>query len=455
MTSTSLTSAWHNNPVFLELCDIVASDRLVCVTGAGISGTLRHAKSSRKKLPQWRPLLKTLQKQLRHLLADDEKREVARLLREGTSNEELIEAATLLWRGREEKFDKLLRAAVTHKSRDTSDTHRALLELHPRGILTFNYDLAHENSFPRQRSKEKWNVILPWQEDKLRGALESRCESPFLLKAHGSLKDKEHPLVLTYEAYRELLVKHPLYRTFVQNLLINFNLLIVGFGLSDPDFDQFIESLSAQVGAPLRTHIVIRHKDQTAKENYLRLRFGIRTLYIDDFQHIPDVIRDAIRRTGPVLDKTIEKCLDSEKKTRTQGHDELSQLGRAGRERASHVLRARIDTYSNNINKLSEIAYSLGELNPAEARNKQALCRIVEESKYVEPVAHALMALQSALEVKDLRWLEEQFGRIKNNRLKHNAREPDPDNRLPAYLEFLILYVRAKHKRFPVRSTTS
>jgi hypothetical protein len=441
---------WFNDEAFSRLCDIVASDKLVCLTGAGISSPLRHINDREKGLPQWGELLNTLRNEFSDTLAKNDKMDVRRLLHKKASSDELIQAATILSRGREEGFDKRIREAVTHEPEATTRTHEALLKIYPRGILTFNYDLAHENAIERRRPKEKWETFLPWHEEPFRQALEEGIPRPFLLKAHGSL-DSPAPLVLTFQSYRNLLEKCPVYRAFVHNLLINFNFLIVGFGLSDPDFDQFIEELSFQMGAPLRTHVVIRHQKVKKQEVLLRQRYGIHTLYVKEFDDIPLVITDAIHTTGPVLNKTIEKCLATGKEgydARVEGHEELKRLGRAGKIHASNVLRARIKTTKDNLSVFSELAYSLGKLDPKEESTNQALCKIVEESDYVEPVAHALLALQGALKVKDLDWLAGQLERVKRGRLKFDNVEPDPDNRLPIYLEFLIHYVRAKHLDF-------
>jgi hypothetical protein len=440
----SQTVRWRGDKAFSKLCDLAASDRLVCITGAGISVGLPHARKKGEKLPGWGDLLASLHRRLAGSLSKEEKRDVKRLLGKKPTNDELIEAATVLRRGREETFDKLHRDAVSHRVGATDQVQEALLELQPRGIMTYNYDLAQENAIAKKGLQTEWDIYLPWEEEKLHQTLQAQSHRPFLLKAHGSL-DSDRQLVLTYESYRELLVKFPVYRTFVQNLLINYSLLIVGFGLSDPDFDQFIESLSFQLGAPLREHIVIRRKDQTTGATLLRRRYGIHTLYVDNFDQIPAVIKDAVRQTGPELEKTIEKCLSPRIDARVAGHTELEQLGPAGKTRATHVLRNRIEASRINRRNLSEIAYSLGKLDPAEKNTRNALFKIVEESAYVEPVAHALLALQGVLKEKDLPWLKKQLRRLNRQRLKSSASEPDPDTRLPVYLQFLILYVRAKY----------
>lgn len=75
----------------------------------------------------------------------------------------------------------------------------------------------------------------------------------------------------------------------------------------------------------------------------------------------------------------------------------------------------------NDINKLSEIAYSLGYLDPKDRNTKEALRNIVDTSDHVEPVAHALLALQNMLTPDDLGWLENHLQRLSTTRLKFSA----------------------------------
>ena len=53
----------HNDLAFRRLCDLVASDRLVCVTGAGISTGLQR--DDGEALPNWWTLLDKLRGELR------------------------------------------------------------------------------------------------------------------------------------------------------------------------------------------------------------------------------------------------------------------------------------------------------------------------------------------------------------------------------------------------------
>ena len=246
---------WRSQQAFDILCNIIASDSLVCITGAGVSFGLRRADGT-GNLPGWKDLLKSLFEELKSNIADQDLPDCESILTEDRPpGSRLIELASIIRKNNEQEFDELFRPLVTPEQGGFSDTHAGLLKLQPRGIITFNYDSGHENA--AKDMSLPLDVFLPTDEDKFTSALNQRLSRPFLLKAHGSI-DGDAPLVLTYESYRQLLVKSPAYRSFVQNILTNFHLLIVGFGLSDPDFDVFINTLVSQYGSPLREHVLIR-----------------------------------------------------------------------------------------------------------------------------------------------------------------------------------------------------
>ncbi len=150
--------------------------------------------------------------------------------------------------------------------------------------------------------------IVPSDEVALRQALTVALR-PFYLKAHGSL-DSTSELVLTEESYRELLVRSPAYRGFVQICLTNFNLLFVGFRLSDPDFDTFIDSIAHQFGSPLRNHVAIFHEEETTVNDIaLRRKYGIHVLYVSDFVHIPFILQNSLTVPGPRLNEYLSMAL--------------------------------------------------------------------------------------------------------------------------------------------------
>jgi hypothetical protein len=350
----------------------------------------------------------------------------------------LIEAASILRDGRADRFDSRLRELVTPEDGETSEAHRALAELTPRGYLTFNYDDAHENAVGL--TTMVLPPLVPSDEKGLRGVLQTRFAQPFLLKAHGSLHSPE-PLVLSYESYRDLFVRQPAYRAFVQSLLTNFHLLIVGFGLSDPDFDLFVGSMASQFGSPLHEHVVIRHSthDRSAQEIELRRRYGIHTLYVDDYPHIPKLLRSAALAAGPRLRPTLEVAVrGASNHERASAHQALRALGPAGR-RAILAELLQMLASERDPHYVSEIAYTLGKVDAR--ASKRTLIDIVDDpSPDPAPKARALTVLREVLEPADVPLIERWRQRFRKQFIDPNER----GYRLVVYADYLAVYVPAK-----------
>ncbi|MZP31402.1 hypothetical protein GTO91_17035 [Heliobacterium undosum] len=438
---------------FQILCDIVSSNSLVCLTGAGISFSL-ELKNNGKKMPNWIELLERIKEKLEDILSEEEKKELGILIHKKASGNELIEAASVLRHGREKEFDSWFKEFVLLKDGAHSDTHKALLDVSPRGILTFNYDDAHENTIRKFGDIKEWDKILPEEESLLSESLRDQIRRPFLLKGHGCISDIKS-IVLTNESYRDLFVRYPTYRAFVQNILTNFNLLIVGFRLSDPDFDLFTQEIATRYGSPIREHVAFMHEKEISRsqEIILKRRYGIHLLRIKDFAHIPVIIKAALETASPTLDKIIRDCVADNNEVRRQAHRKISSLSKNGKICLSEVLRKEIDKLMKNtkmkdISRLSELIYTLGIIDSDNKTNKEFLIRIIENNEFVEPVAHALTVINSYLDTDDISKINKWIERFKGPPLKTNKENPDPDNRLITYAQYAKVLVRAKYKFF-------
>src|SRR4051794_16680774 len=91
------------SPAYGTLCDLVASDRLLCVSGSGIS--VRLLRADGKTLPQWNELLVAVLGALRREMTPEARRACNELLSvDPPEGEMLIEAATLLERVNPTRF---------------------------------------------------------------------------------------------------------------------------------------------------------------------------------------------------------------------------------------------------------------------------------------------------------------------------------------------------------------
>lgn len=433
----SIPLAGELSPAWPVLCDLVASDRLICFTGAGISSTLERKAGG--KLPQWPQLLRELLDAMRpRLTAEDIATCEALLGVKNATGDMLIEAASIIERVDPKAFELELRAATDPVSGRTTPAHRALDTLMPRGTVTLNYDEAHENAFVHPI-----DVLLPYDEERLAEHLRRNLDARFLLKAHGSIGSPQ-PLVLTYASYRELLVRRPAYRAFMNQLLTNFNMLFYGFGMTDPDFDIAIRTLLDQFGAPIREHVLVRiakdDADARGLDTLLWSRYRIHSFHVEKFDDVPALLGKTLWTPGPRMKRLIDGAITGDHDTRNAAHVGLRALGPVGRRCAQEVFRRKLVEYDANAHYLSEVAYALGDLAPEE--NKDVLLKLVGDElvrRRPDPPARALTVLRPALVVADIPLLESWIPLAE-------TLPDDPDYRVAAYLRYLIVYVKSKFR---------
>lgn len=446
---------WLKDPVFIKLCDIVAKNNLVCLTGAGVSKGLKL--KSGELSPDWKQLLLNIQNESRSKLTQSERNDLTELLSDNASGEQLIEAASILCKKNEKKFIKALSDSVDLQDKETSETHKALLKLQPKGILTYNYDEAHENSIKLNNKIDEWNIVLPSDSSNIIKLLQNNLNEQFLLKMHGSIHDKKS-MILTRESYRNLFIKYPFYKAFVQQIFTNFNLLIIGFGFSDPDFEMLLQNVFSTFGSPIQEHIVIRHFSQKSPNDIVyKRRYGLNFLYVDNFHDIPEILHNSMSEPGNILDDILKKCTSDEFSVRVETHDHIRKLSRIGQDSLANMLESIIknnisientETYCCN-RENSEYVYTYGVIASV-TKNKNYLNflinEVIEKSIFSEPVAHALIHVRDILEPNDLATVERWLNVFKNKTFKFDPKNTDPHNRVYKYCEATYYLIKAKYQ---------
>jgi len=423
---------------FSLLADLIAGDDLVVITGAGISFGLKR-KGGADGVPGWEELLRRIHKHMAELLPADLNREITFVLEESpVPTQCLLEAASRLREVDPKEYEQQLLAQVTPDPGQFSPTHLAIEKLNPRGIITFNYDDCHEAAYEAEHTKSM-PTLTPYTEDAMVEQLIARLRNRFFLKAHGCIHDDSGPLVLDWASYRAILSKHPVYRAFFQNILTNFNCLFVGFGLSDPDFDMFVDVLASTYGSPVSQHVAFRHvKDYSREEFVLRGRYGITCLHVSDYLKIPDLIELASKTAGPSLQRDLELALSSDIEERQKAHRHFQDLGMLGRRCASAALKSMLASETNEF-RLSEIVFSLGVID-AKGNKDSIMSAVANPTHHTSaPAGRALTVLRPALDVADLPII----GKWKDYYEAHTFKD-DPNNRLKQYCEYYLIYVPAK-----------
>src|SRR5580700_8173350 len=364
------------NPGFGVLCDAVAYRRLVVVTGSGVSVGLAKPGSDPSTLPTWHSVLTQLQQRFASRLGPPVAADVNLLLSaQPRTSDYLIEAATLI---RETVGVGEYRDAVVQLTTAADDArtplHDLIEDLKPLGIITFNYDLGHENAYrARRRDRHRMHRAIYSDERKLRAVIAQDFRSRFLLKAHGCIS-RPKTIVLDRASYREVMARQLGYRAFAHHVLARFSALIVGFGLNDPDFGDLLQSFEANFGGGVGEHVYIwkrgQREDEEARALVLRRRYGLVCIFVDSFDDVRTVISDARTHMGAELRHTITQTLkrsedvEEFRQVRRKAHIELGRLSVAGARVAAAALQGVVTDATNPVLVRAEAAYSLGKIRP-------------------------------------------------------------------------------------------
>lgn len=178
---------------------------------------------------------------------------------------------------------------------------------------TTNYDKLIERELEKQNRK----ADVKMDSDQLSTVLADR--DAVVYKMHG---DVEHPAkaVLTKDDYVLYDNKRPLFRTILKGDLISKKLLFIGFSFEDPNLDYILGQIHALLGENVAEHYCffrrVQKSDYDNNEDYgyekakqeLRTndlaRYGIQTVFVDDYSEITDVLRDieaAVKRNNILI----------------------------------------------------------------------------------------------------------------------------------------------------------
>jgi hypothetical protein len=349
----------------------------VVVTGSGVSVGLAKPGSDPTTLPTWHSVLTQLQDRFASRLGPVAADVDLLLGAQPRTSDYLIEAATLI---RETVGVGDYRDAVVQLTTAADDArtplHDLIEDLEPLGIITFNYDLGHENAYrARRHDRHRMHRAIYSDERKLRAVIAEDFRSRFLLKAHGCIS-RPKTIVLDRASYREVMARQLGYRAFAHHVLARFSALIVGFGLNDPDFGDLLQSFEANFGGGVGEHVYIwkrgQREDEEARALVLRRRYGLVCIFVDSFDDVRTVISDARTHMGAQLRHTITATLKRSadvaefRQLRRRAHIELGRLSAAG----SRGRRGRADRRRHGCDRSSTGAGGgrlLAGKNPAHA----------------------------------------------------------------------------------------
>lgn len=245
-TQNKSTPKEENNNILLErLIKAHHEDNLTLFIGAGISKTVINSKS---KL--WKDATKEMQLKL------------------NVSETDPLYLAQLLFRQYPDEYYSLARSMIDPSER-LSDVHRRIGQMHPRMIITTNWDCLIEKAV--RESFKMYDVITCDEE-----LLQSH-NSYKIIKMHGDFARRDNRFVFKEEDYLNYTQNYPLIETYVKSVLITSNILFLGYSYNDINLKMIMTWIKQKrKNQTLPLYVIAEFAKKQAEIDYLR-DWGIET----------------------------------------------------------------------------------------------------------------------------------------------------------------------------------
>ena len=174
----------------------------------------------------------------------------------------------------------------TLKAESPHENHRLIVSTNYQHILTSNYDVLLEEAakLENYKSLALLNTYTYKDADKVAAAIYQRNTS--IIHVHGDMHDISlDDIVFTAEDYVKIKRNYPGFTLALQSLFLTNTVLFIGYGGSDPHFEDFLEDISYSLNWAIndnlpKTYLVLREDkvDQVLDRYKKKLRTDIISL---------------------------------------------------------------------------------------------------------------------------------------------------------------------------------
>jgi SIR2-like domain len=262
--------------VLAKLREVLDQPDTVILAGSGISLW--------SGLPSWTGLL--------HALADTLEEmglSAAPVRQEINSGNLLLAASYAVHQIHKRELGAFLRKALRHPYVSPSELHRSIAALGPSCFITTNYDQLLETAIRQSGQHIEPRVVTNRQPVEIADIIPASARN-FVFKYHGDLGDAES-IILSREQYRQIKNDYPGMLRALSTLLATRPVLIIGFGLQDPDFllvqDELVSIFQGQAGE----YFAMQPDFDDLRINYWRKNYRTEVISYDTMPK-PDGTRD-------------------------------------------------------------------------------------------------------------------------------------------------------------------
>lgn len=266
-----------------DLLDDLAREKTVLFLGAGVSASATTLKGGR--IADWNGFLASLSNDL----SEPTLSQVQALI----AAKDYLLAGEILQSALAEAWESKITEHFGQKAAPSS-LHKALIGLGQRIILTTNFDKLLEVAFEQMDSTEThYPTVITKIEDNVFRSLKDHSRK-YIVKIHGTVDDPSSR-VLSRSEYIKLAFGNSYYSGFIENLLLNYTFVFVGFSMDDPAIMSLMEMYSLRY-PNARPHYIFAPSPvpQNIVEINKRLRKLVFVVYdpVDNHAALPGLINE-------------------------------------------------------------------------------------------------------------------------------------------------------------------
>lgn len=324
-----------------DLIEQIAKSRAVAFIGAGLS--------QGAGLPGWPQLLKQMMDwgeqngvtiNHRDKLEDHIKR-----------GELLMTAKALRKQLGKNAFHQFMREEFLKYETKPTAAHQLLPKIPFSAVLTTNYDKLLEAVYVNPSIPSFTHMDYP----ELSMAL--RSGEFYLLKLHGTI-DRIESIVLGTTDYREVIHNNRAYRQYLNTLFSSKTVLFMGYGLSDPDINLFLDELKSTFHDYTATHYALMNTTDVGpvKQDFFEEDYNIKVLpYTPSKAHHPEV--------ESFLKELAKEVNKIKKESTTVAEPQVSPVGRLAQDVKSwlQALRYEISEPKQQDDRVTEMEAMLDQ----------------------------------------------------------------------------------------------
>jgi hypothetical protein len=174
-------------------------------------------------------------------------------------------------------YGRILRN-ILEAPKEPQPVHEDIAATDYRGIITTNYDHLIELAIAFKR-KELPAVFTHDSVQDLGAALYDE-DRFFVFKLHGDIA-RPDTVVLTDRDYDRLILHSPALRSFLQAIFLNFNLLFVGYSVSDRDFELVLKEMELVFAGNTPPHYALLPDPHEFTSEHWKGRMNIQVIPYD------------------------------------------------------------------------------------------------------------------------------------------------------------------------------